>query len=133
MMNVEATTVGMNKCALMALPNNKPNSTAGKKAINTLTANRRAILCEGKAITVLLIFSQNTNTTANMAPVWIKSPYEGGLSKLGAVRGISAFEPEPHTGRWLAYTVDTIGDERYVLMLLDIDAPLQSAVVADAG
>jgi hypothetical protein len=58
MMKLDATTVGVNKCALMALPNNKPKITAGTKAMSTFKTKRRAKRWVGKATTVLAIFSR---------------------------------------------------------------------------
>ena len=58
MMNVVATTTGVNRWALMALPNNKPITTAGRKAISTLSARRCACFCVGSATTVSRIFCQ---------------------------------------------------------------------------
>jgi hypothetical protein len=69
MMNVVATTAGVNKFALMALPNSKPRMTAGTKAMNTFSAKRWASALRGKARTVLLIFCQYTMITAKIAPV----------------------------------------------------------------
>ena len=41
-MKVVATTAGVKRCALIALPNSRPSTTAGTKAIATLSAKRRA-------------------------------------------------------------------------------------------
>ena len=58
---------------------------------------------------------------ANAVPVQFPAQYEGGLPFVGSVRGLSALEPEPAAGRLMAYTVDAVGDERYTLMVLDLD------------
>ena len=41
-MKVVATTQGVNRCALMSLPNNKPKITAGTKPMNTFKTKRCA-------------------------------------------------------------------------------------------
>jgi DNA-binding transcriptional regulator YhcF (GntR family) len=41
-MKVLATTTGVNRCALMALPNSRPSTTAGRKATSTLSTKRCA-------------------------------------------------------------------------------------------
>ena len=41
-MKVVATTAGVKRCSLTALPNSRPSTTAGTKAIATLSAKRRA-------------------------------------------------------------------------------------------
>jgi hypothetical protein len=43
-MKVVATTTGVNRWALMALPNSKPITTAGKKAISTLSRKTLRLL-----------------------------------------------------------------------------------------
>ena len=70
-MNVLATTCGVNKCSLMALPNSRPSTTAGKNAISTFSAKRCACRLLGSEATVLRIFCQYTMITARMAPVWM--------------------------------------------------------------
>jgi hypothetical protein len=99
MMKVLATTVGVNRWALMALPNSRPSTTAGRKAISTLSAKRRAFGWRGSATTVEWILCQKTSTTAKMAPVWIA------MSKTLA---LSSSKPssEPARIRW---PVDEIG------------------------
>lgn len=59
---------------------------------------------------------------ANAVPVLLPSRYPGGPASVAAVRGLSGFEPEPSVGRWLAYTVDLVGDERYSLTVADVGA-----------
>ncbi|MNT26295.1 hypothetical protein D3C72_1618570 [compost metagenome] len=58
MMKVLATTVGMNRCALIILPNKRPSTTAGKKPMTTFSASRRALGWRGSATTVEWIFCQ---------------------------------------------------------------------------
>ncbi len=41
-MKALATTTGVNRCALIALPNASPSTTAGRKATNTFSVKRRA-------------------------------------------------------------------------------------------
>ena len=55
----------------MALPNSSPSTTAGTKAMNTLSANRCAWRSVGKATSVERILAQYTRITAKMAPVWM--------------------------------------------------------------
>ena len=57
-MKVLATTTGVNRCALMALPNSRPSTTAGTNAISTLMTNCRALADVGKATAVARIFCQ---------------------------------------------------------------------------
>ncbi len=57
-MKVLATTSAVNRCALMALPASRPSTTAGKKAMSTLSANCCACFCVGSATTVARIFCQ---------------------------------------------------------------------------
>ncbi len=70
-MNVVATTTGVNRCALMALPNSRPSTTAGTKPMNTFSAKRWACRSVGRATSVARIFCQYTRMTAKMAPVWM--------------------------------------------------------------
>ena len=70
-MKVVATTCGVNRCALMALPNSRPSTTAGRKAISTFSVKRCACRLLGSATTVSRIFCQYTMITARMAPVWM--------------------------------------------------------------
>jgi L-lactate permease len=70
-MKVLATTTGVKRWALIALPNSSPRMTAGMKAISTLTVKRCACRLVGRAATVSRIFFQYTMITARMAPVWI--------------------------------------------------------------
>jgi hypothetical protein len=58
MMKVLATTTGVNRCALISLPNTSPSTTAGRKPISTLSAKRRALGWRGSATTVEWIFCQ---------------------------------------------------------------------------
>ena len=57
-MKVLATTAGVNRCALIALPNRRPSITAGRKPISTLSTKRRAFGWRGSATTVAWIFCQ---------------------------------------------------------------------------
>jgi hypothetical protein len=68
-MKVLATTSGVNKCALIALPSSKPSTTAGRKPMNTLRAKRCACGWVGSASSVSRIFCQYTRMTAKIAPV----------------------------------------------------------------
>ena len=70
-MKVLATTTGVKRCALMALPNSSPKTTAGTNPISTLSANRWAWRSVGRATSVARIFDQYTKITAKMAPVWM--------------------------------------------------------------
>ena len=58
MMKVLATTTGVNRCALMALPNSSPRITAGMKAISTFSVKRCACRLVGSATTVSRSFCQ---------------------------------------------------------------------------
>ena len=49
----------------------RPSTTAGRKAISTLSAKRCAGRLAGSATTVPRIFCQYTMITARMAPVWM--------------------------------------------------------------
>jgi len=53
-----ATTTGVNKWALMALPNSRPSTTAGTKATSTFSTNCCACFSVGSATTVARIFCQ---------------------------------------------------------------------------
>ena len=69
MMKVLATTTGVNRFALIALPNSKPSTTAGMNAISTFSENCCACFSVGSATTVSRIFCQYTRMTAKIAPV----------------------------------------------------------------
>ena len=51
-MKVLATTSAVNRCALIALPNNRPSTTAGRKPIATFSTKRRACGWLGSCSTV---------------------------------------------------------------------------------
>lgn len=66
-----ATTVGVKRCALTALPTRRPITTAGKNAISTFSTNRRARDESPSAAAVSTRRRQKNRITAKMAPVWI--------------------------------------------------------------
>ena len=68
-MKVTATTTGVNRFSLIACPKSKPSTTAGKKAMMTLSAKRCDWRECGNDTTVLRIFCQYTRITAKIAPV----------------------------------------------------------------
>ena len=70
-MKVLATTTGVKRCALIALPNSSPSSTAGTKAISTFNAKRRAFASSARPTIVSRRRCQYTMITAKIAPVWI--------------------------------------------------------------
>jgi hypothetical protein len=70
-MKVLATTTGVNRFSLIALPSSSPSTTAGRKPISTLSTSRRALGWRGSATRVAWIFCQYTRITAKIAPVWI--------------------------------------------------------------
>ncbi len=70
-MNAVATTVGVNRWALMALPSNKPRTTAGTQPITTFRVKRCAWGCEVRPSSVARRRCQYTMITAKIAPVWI--------------------------------------------------------------
>ena len=70
-MKALATTVGLNRCALMALPKSSPSTTAGTKAMSTFSVKRRARGSEPRPAAVSRSRCQYTRITARMAPVWM--------------------------------------------------------------
>ena len=63
-----ATGTGANKCALIILPNNKPNTTAGKNATNKFKVNLRAEVCVLNPLITVNIRNRYSQHTASMAP-----------------------------------------------------------------
>ena len=59
---------------------------------------------------------------SNAAPALLPSAFSPGVTYMGTVRGVSAFVPSP-SGRFAAYTVDTTGEERFSLMIVQLPTP----------
>lgn len=75
---------------------------------------------------------------ANAAAALLPSAFQSGVTYLGTVRGVSALVPSPWGGR-IAYTVDATGNERFSLMIADVDpasgaagSPIDTAAGVDA-
>ncbi|OQC06353.1 MAG: hypothetical protein BWX79_02107 [Alphaproteobacteria bacterium ADurb.Bin100] len=120
MMKVLATTTGVNRCALIALPNSSPRMTAGMKAISTLTVKRCACRLVGRATIVSWIFFQYTMITARMAPVWIA------MSKTLA---FSSSKPNSAPAR-IRWPVDEIGRNSVKPSTTPITAALTSRTIS---
>ena len=56
---------------------------------------------------------------ANAAPALLPSAFDPSMTFMGKVRGVSAFVPSP-SGRLAAYTVDTTGEEKFSLMVVEL-------------
>ncbi len=72
MMKVLATTMGVNRCSLITLPNSRPSTTAGRKPISHVEREAPGLgLSRQRGHRVEWIFCQYTMITARIAPVWI--------------------------------------------------------------
>ena len=70
-MKAIATGTGLNRCALIILPNARPSTTAGRKATSTLTTKRRARMSLLKLSITLKMRARYSQHTASIAPAWI--------------------------------------------------------------
>ncbi len=119
-MKVLATTTGVNRCSLMALPNSRPSSTAGRKPISTFSVKRCAWRWLGSATSVSRMRCQYTRMTAKMAPVWMA------MSKTLALAS-SKPSSEPARIRW---PVDEIGRNSVSPSTTPMTAALSSKTVS---